>query len=177
MAIFKRFEVWLLLLLSIAGVAYVLWSESRPDDDPAKADSNLEVVEEEEEMPKRFEIREVRAVPEGENRVIEIELLARSDSSKPEELTPEKARLLARYEGEADEIELPTFFLPFDPPPLIEPKSESIVLLKYWLEPREGTPNPALRLVVLDEALEVPFPTEPNESGGTFSFGGIQYQF
>ena len=68
-------------------------------------------------------------------------------------------------------IELPTFFLPFDPPPTLAPDSESIVTLKYWLEPRPGKPNPPLTLKIDGESFLMK-PTE--ESYQIFSVG---YQF
>jgi hypothetical protein len=154
MAIFKRFEVWLLLVLSIAGVGYVLWSENQADGDdgadsgPIKSDP-VEVVE---EAARQFEVREIRTVADGNNHVIEIELLGRNDSGDPKELTPPEVRLLAKYEGDEEESELPSFFLPFDPPPTLAPNGESIVTLKYWLEPRFGKSNPSLTLRIGNES-------------------------
>ena len=176
MAIFKRFEVWLLLVLSIAGVGYVLWSENQPD--PDEGTDPIAPDPEKTEDKKRFKIREVRTVAEGANQVIEVELLGRNDTDQPEELILSEIRLLAKYEGDEEESELPSFFLPFDPPPTLAPKSESIVILKYWLESKTGMPNPLLRLEIDSESLKVRLPEIQafSDSGGKFS-SGQDYQF
>ncbi|MCB1237745.1 MAG: hypothetical protein KDM91_21955 [Verrucomicrobiae bacterium] len=143
MAIFKRFEVWLLLVLSAAGIAFVLWSE-RKGGDGANAETVAPAeTDGETAKPPAFQVRAVRVVPEGDGVVVEIELRGRNDDALPRELAAPAVKLLT-----ADGAEVPPFFMPFDPPPALPPGGESIVTLRYWLK---GAERPALSLQIAGE--------------------------
>ena len=159
MAIFKRFEVWLLLFV-IGGAVWFVMQPPPADDDPVEAveakvkaggseskpekatgaksggktespggkktspkDSEPEKVATDSE---RFEIQQAKIVSENGGSVVEISVLGNQD--KKLDLAEPNARLV---NGEGDHLE--RFFLPFDPPPVLE-GADSVAELKYWVK-------------------------------------------
>lgn len=137
MAFFKRIEVWILLVLSVAGVAWVLWSDEerkraeREESDPAgeiRTAVDLEGA--------RFEIRERRISREQDHFILTLRVGHRlSETGKrlflasgaSESIEP-SAKLVT---GAGDSV-LP-FFLPFDPPPVLDADPGAFLDLRFWL--------------------------------------------
>lgn len=158
MAFFKRPEVWVLLLLSVAGVAWVLWSDSARD----RAEREEAVAAEEEtanEDPgveaSRFAIRERRVSREGGHLIITLRVSSEADRGLPEALALEVPAVRLVTE---DGASVAPFFLPFDPPPVLDTGSGAYADLRYWLPVSQA--SEALWLEIDGERLPV------KEAGG-----------
>jgi hypothetical protein len=117
---FKRIEVWILMLLSLAAIAFVYWPDKATDDaiivQTANANSRLQLLGaslERDHGNARLDLR-VRLVNREPQAVRLIEPFVR--------LLADKGR------------EVPLFFLPTEPPALITEKSEATLTLRFWLE-------------------------------------------
>lgn len=149
----KRFEVWVLLLLSLAGIAWVFWSErekglaehSEPDTAPGAAESSNA------NRPP-IQIKSRRISREAEHLVLTIEV-GRAETAKggPVAFSEDDARLITES-GES----LPEFFLAFDPPPVRELNDNDRATLRYWF-PKERAAG-ALWLEIGGERLPVKNP-------------------
>lgn len=130
MAWMKRFEIWLVLLLALIGLAWVLWFNPTRDefDEEVLGDNDSAVAQVEEDLS----LRRLVAKRDYGNVRLDIDLKVRNP--KPEKLvmSPPKVRLLA---GEGREV--PGFFLPFEPLPEVSPNSTQEVQLRYWLEEKD----------------------------------------
>ncbi len=133
MAFFKRPEVWVLLLLSVAGVAWVLWSDSARDR--AEREEAVAAVDEPETgnldgESSRFAIRERRVSREGGHLIVTLRVSSEADRGLPEPLALEApaVRLVT-----GDGASVAPFFLPFDPPPVLDADPGAYADLRYWL--------------------------------------------
>lgn len=167
MKLFKRFEVWALLVFVLAGVGFVLFTHKAEDlleDDPAvavidnnsgqppiagTADPDPESTPVSPKPKAAFAIETVKLDPSGAaNWLLELQVRYRNETGADLELTSPNAQLLT-----ADGDEVPSFFLAFAPPPVAPAKSEQLLDLRYWLdEPRRGG---KLELKILDERVPI----------------------
>ncbi len=159
MAFFKRPEVWVLLLLSVVGSAWVLWSDLAHDRARSE-DRGDEVAATEEAAPGRFLLRDLRVAREEAYLIVTLEVGTRETVTLPGplDLAAPTARLVA-----ADGTEVPPFFLPFAPPAVLDPEPGASAQLRYWL-PVTQVGN-ALWLEIDGERLAVKDPVPPAESG------------
>lgn len=123
MHLLKRIELWVLLLLIVAGLAWVFTSGNGEDD---SGDDGAARVEE-----GGAPLRLHRCVLKRDyaNARLDIELRVRNDSPGPLPMQAPKVKLLT---GKGREV--PSFFLPFDAVPEVAAKSTQDVQLRYWLE-------------------------------------------
>lgn len=142
MHLLKRIELWILLLLIAAGLAWVFTS-GNGEDDPGD-DGTAQV--EDSGAPLRLH----RCVLKRDyaNARLDIELRVRNDSPDTLAMQAPKVKLLT---GKGREV--PSFFLPFDAVPEVAPKSTQDVQLRYWLETADL--QGALSLEVDGKTLEV----------------------
>ena len=127
MAFFKRIEVWLLLLLSVAGVAWVLWSEREAASEPAPPAPEAGTPG---PASIRFAIEDRRVAREGEHLVLTLRVKRSvADAAAPPRILDGDAVRLVTAEGEAVE----RFFLPFDPETTLDSHSGAETVLRYWL--------------------------------------------
>ncbi|NNE93460.1 MAG: hypothetical protein HKN23_17580 [Verrucomicrobiales bacterium] len=146
MTMFKRIEIWLLLFLVGGAIWFVFKTDGdaeKPEPAPVvKSDSNGKNSPDDPEAkggntkpdtgPKksaRFEIRKVSAVQEPGGKVVELTVLGRNQDGDSLELKSPTVRLVT---DAGDEID--SFFLPFEPPPVLEADGESTAELKYWIQ-------------------------------------------
>jgi hypothetical protein len=138
----KRFELWMLLALIVAGLAWVFLpggNEDSPDDTggPSVTESDA---------PLRLH----RCVLKRDygNARLDIELRVRHDGAEKLVMQTPKVKLLT---GKGREV--PSFFLPFDPIPEVAPNSSQDVQLRYWLD--AGDLDDALNLEVDGKSLPI----------------------
>ncbi|MCB1229692.1 MAG: hypothetical protein KDN19_05475 [Verrucomicrobiae bacterium] len=152
MAFFKRPEVWVLLLLSVAGAVWVLWSDSAHDRAVNEGDSTSEpkMVEtaDGEEAPARFAIRERRISREEGHLIVTLRLGNEMALEGPLDLKSPTAKLVT-----GDGAMVAPFFLPFDPPPVLDAEIGAFADLRYWLPVTQA--DEALWLEIDGERLPV----------------------
>lgn len=119
MHMFKRFEVWLLL---IAGVLAVGWALKPSGSEDAS------VVAEAPEQP-ALEIRRRTLERDYGNARLDLEIRYRNPSPRPLFMQAPDVRLI-----NAAGREVPPFVLPVERPVSVEPRSTSDVRLRFWLE-------------------------------------------
>lgn len=133
MAFFKRPEVWVLLLLSVAGVAWVLWSDAERDRAVEEGSENAEEVAEEaaeEDASARFAIHECRVSREEGHLIVTVRVATTSEQALVEPLALEAPAVKLVTE---DDTSVAPFFLPFDPPPSLDADAGAFADLRYWL--------------------------------------------
>jgi hypothetical protein len=171
MAFFKRIEVWFLLLLSVAGVAWVLWSE-RSRELFEKQEQPRETSDQETtgRQPSKFEITERRLSREGDHVVLSLRVKrvtnavgGKNGERENLKITDSNTRL-ATDEGQSVE----RFFLPYDPEPVLDAHPGAEVTLRYWV-PLAQTTAP-LWLEIEGERLAVRS-SDPWEPPGDFPEG------
>ena len=125
--------MWVLLLLSLAGIAWVFWSErekdlaENSDPDPVSRPAESAMAGD-----ATFRILKRRVSREAEHLVLTLELgRTETVSSEAVAFSGNDARLITES-GES----LPEFFLAFDPPPVHELKKDDRATLRYWF-PKE----------------------------------------
>jgi hypothetical protein len=156
MHFFKRIELWVLLAVIVAGLAWVFTSGGDEDD---ASDDGVAAVEQD-GAPLKLH----RCVLKRDygNARLDIELRARNDGAETLVLQTPKVKLLT---GKGREV--PSFFLPFDPVPEVAAKSSLDVQLRYWLE--KADLQDALTLEVDGKQLPVkggkPFDLEAMKNG------------
>jgi len=164
MAFFKRPEVWVLLLLSAAGIAWVLWSDQAGDEargrNTTAHENGASPTHAANREDDRFVVHERRVSREEDHLILTLRVGAGKSNTLEEalDLTPPAARLLA-----ADDSRISEFFLPFAPPPLLDPEPGSVVELRYWLPVAQAAT--ALWLEIDGERLAVKQATPEKESG------------
>lgn len=132
MAFLKRPEVWILLLLSAAGIAYVLWSDGQRDEIASGEEPTTESPSEvNPETSSRFLIGERRVSREGDHLILSIRVIYSPEASADE-------RTLSAGEDDVrlvggDGTNVRRFLLPFDPAPTLEMRPGAHVDLRYWL--------------------------------------------
>lgn len=122
MKFFHRFEVWLLVALSVGAAVWVF--TNRP-----AIEGNPETIEP--SAPPEPPIKILRTTLERDygNARLDIELRYRNASPRALSLQPPDARLLA-----ADGKEVPPFVLPIEKPAEIAAQTAQDVRLRYWLD-------------------------------------------
>ncbi|TDU66209.1 hypothetical protein EI77_03948 [Prosthecobacter fusiformis] len=142
MSFLKRFEVWLLIILSLGATIWVFTMDSDPsmdDPQPVLADASSEAA---------LKIHRTTLERDYGNARLDIELRYRNSSPRPLSLQPPDVRLLT-----ADGKEVPPFTLATEKPPQIPAQSAQDVRLRYWLE--KGHLNGALILEIRGEKADV----------------------
>lgn len=158
MAFFKRVEVWFLLILSIGIAGWVIWSERTPpdgDEDSPEGAAASEVPA----PPARFAIAERRLRAEGEHGILTVRVERSGGAGgEPVDLGEPAARLVTGS-GEA----VPRFFLPFDPPPLLDGGAGAAVELRFWIPLPQVARD--LWLEIGGDRLAVKDPSPPDDAG------------
>ena len=169
-SLFKRFEVWMLLVFVLAGVGYVLFTQNAGDEEdldtaggdpvvatqPSNGTSSNQGQKPEQpavepeplEKSTAFAIETVDLQPSGEHWLLELQVRYNNQSDADLELTSPNAQLLTDSGEEA-----PTFFLAFAPPPVAPANQEELVSLRYWLDAAQRDSD--LELKILDERIAV----------------------
>lgn len=138
----KRIELWILLAVVVAGLAWVFTSggseEEAGDGGPATVEDS------------RAPLQLHRCVLKRDyaNARLDIELRVRNDGPDALAMQSPKVKLLSTRGNE-----VPSFFLPFDPIPQVPAQSTQDVQLRYWLETADL--QGALTLHVGDRTLPV----------------------
>ena len=152
MAIFKRFEIWLLFGLMAAAVWFAMKADPGGGiDEPLAAtvekpqtkgkslavskpvEKKLETPEiNEEEEPPPFQVKKVAVTRTEQGRVIDLTLLGRAHNRVESlDLNADKDAIsVVTDTGE----EVDRFFHPFAEPAVLDAKEDSLVNLKYWLK-------------------------------------------
>ncbi len=142
MQLFKRIELWILLLPLVVGLFFVFGSRPHegagglPDAPNATA----------EDAP--LKIHRCVLTRDYGNGQLDIEVRLRNDSADKLVLQSPKARLLTEKGRE-----VPGFFLPFQPQPEVPAKSTQDVELRYWLDAADL--DGALKLDVNGKTVDV----------------------
>ncbi|TLD72036.1 hypothetical protein FEM03_04745 [Phragmitibacter flavus] len=126
MAFLKRFEIWVLLAVVIAGLAWVFLS-GPPDEfdeevlptEPGKATVSSPALT----------LRKLVIKRDYGNARLDVDVKLRNEKSEKLVLTSPAVRLM---NGAGREV--PSFFLPFDALPEVAAKSTQEAHLRYWLE-------------------------------------------
>jgi len=123
MSFLKRFEVWLLIVLSLGAAIWVFTTDSDPglgEPEPIATDAAPEAA---------LKIHRCTLERDYGNARLDIELRYRNTSPRPLSLQPPDVRLLT-----ADGKEVPPFILPVEKPPQIAAQTAQDVRLRYWLD-------------------------------------------
>lgn len=147
MSFLKRFEVWLLVILSLGAAVWVFTREDKNDGNP-KAILSGEASQE-----ASIKINRTSLERDYSNARLDIELRYRNASPRPLILQAPDVRLLT-----GDGKEVPPFILPTEKVPQIPAQTAQDVRLRYWLE--KGHLESALTLEIRGEKVEVKT-TEP----------------
>jgi hypothetical protein len=129
MAFLKRFEVWVLLAVVIAGLAWVF--VSGPADEfeeevlPAASSDSAETSP-------ALSLRKLVIKRDYGNARLDVDVKIRNEKSEKLVLTAPAVRLVT-----GDGREVPSFFLPFDPLPEVAANSTQETQLRYWLEGKD----------------------------------------
>lgn len=125
MPLFKRIEIWVLLAVIAAGLAFVF--TSRHPDAGEPENSNSPIGQSEDRVPLKIH----RCVLERDygNARLDVEVSVKNETSEKWTLQSPKVRLL-----NSAGREIPSFFLPFEPQPEVPAQSTQDVQLRYWLE-------------------------------------------
>ena len=132
MAFLKRPEVWVLLLLSLAGIGYVLWSDHAHD---AGRDQTTTETTPDPDAPEnsdhsdRFSLP-LRWIARDDDAHLVITVRLALATTVPETLTADEDSVRLVTSGGSS---VPRFFLPFDPPPQLGGEGNNIVDLRFWL--------------------------------------------
>ena len=125
MSFFKRFEVWLLILLSLVATIWVFTTDSDSGDDvgdpqPISSSTSSDPI---------LKIHRSTLERDFGNARLDLELRYQNASPRPFSLQPPDVRLLT-----ADGKEVPPFMLATEKPPQIPAQTAQDVRLRYWLE-------------------------------------------
>lgn len=141
MALFKRFEVWVLLILG-GGVA--LWVLT----DKPNMEGDSQPIETASVQEAALVIHRCTLERDFGNARLDIELRYRNASPRPLVLQPPDVKLLT---GEGKEV--PPFILPVEKSPHIAAQTAQNVRVRYWLE--KAHLEKALRLEIRGSTAEV----------------------
>lgn len=156
-----RPELWVLLAIAVAGVAYVLSSRPRGSDPSPGAPAGTASGD----APLMLH----RCILERDygNARLDIELRVKNTSAETLPMQSPKVKLLA-----GKNREVPGYFLPFEKQSEIAPNTTQDVQLRYWLEGADL--QGALKLEVIGETLEVksdrPFDLQTMKNGDKKTF-------
>ncbi len=172
MAIFKRFEIWLLLVLMVAAVWFAMRAgdpneveiiaevdpeqliESR--ENSASVTQTVEIPTAKESDPQPVDggirIEKVEVTQTKQGRVIDLTLLGRAKEGEMITLSGDSDDILVETDtGERVE----PFFLPFSEPATLESGEESLAKLQYWLKDENAN---SLVVTVSDQTLHAEIP-------------------
>lgn len=164
MSFFKRFEVWLLILLSLAATVWVFTTDSDSaagDPQPLNASSASEPM---------LKIHRCTLERDFGNARLDLELRYQNASPRPFSLQPPDVRLLT-----ADGQEVPPFTLATEKPPQIAAQTAQDVRLRYWLE--KAHLHGGLTLEIRGEKTQVktasPLDLDAMENGKPKTWNGV----
>lgn len=123
MSFLKRFEVWLLIVLSLGAAVWVLTMDKADDGnpEPISAEASADVP--------AIKIHRCTLERDYGNARLDIELRYRNASPRPLFLLPPDVRLLT-----ADGKEVPPFMLATEKAAQIPAQTAQDIRLRYWLE-------------------------------------------
>jgi hypothetical protein len=139
----KRIEIWVLLAVIVAGLAWVFLSRDHGEDETTGGGTTTV-----DDAQAPLKLHRCTVKRDYGNARLDIDLRVRNDSAEKWVMQAPKVKLLT---GKGREV--PSFFLPFDPVPEVAPKSSQDVQLRYWLEAADL--QGALALEVDDKKLSV----------------------
>ena len=125
MSFFKRFEVWLLILLSLGATIWVFTTDS----DSGSATGNPQPISSSTPSDPILKIHRCILERDFGNARLDLELRYQNASPRPLSLQPPDVRLLT-----ADGQEVPPFMLATEKPPQIPAQTAQDMRLRYWLE-------------------------------------------
>ncbi|MFO1484412.1 MAG: hypothetical protein U1F71_13720 [Verrucomicrobiaceae bacterium] len=120
MHLFKRFEVWLLILAGGIAVWWSFQTNSSPRDD-------LPVAEMKADLP--LQLRRCTLERDFGNARLDLEIRYKNNSPRPLFMQPPDVRLI-----NAAGKDVPPFILPIERPASIEAQTTSDLRLRFWLE-------------------------------------------
>jgi hypothetical protein len=120
----KRIELWVLLAIIVAGLAWVFLSRGSKE-----ADIFADTATSGADASAPLQLHRCVLKRDYGNARLDIDLHVRNDSSEKLVMQAPAVKLLA-----GNNREVPSFFLPFDPVPEVPAKSAVDVQLRYWLE-------------------------------------------
>lgn len=144
MQFLKRIELWIFLVIVLAGLFFVF--RPHPRDAETGSDSGISTNSAATDAP--LQIHRCVLTRDFGNAQLDIEVHVRNDGAQTLTLQPPDARLLT-----AKGREVPGFFLPFQQQPQVSAKSAGDVQLRYWLDSADL--NDALKLDVKGQTVEV----------------------
>ena len=121
----KRIELWLLVAVVVGGLAWVFLSGG--SDEEEKVDGGGTVSTTDTKAP--LQLHRCVLKRDHGNARLDIELRVRNDSADKLLMTEPKVTLLT-----AKGRKVPGYYLPFEPPPEVEPRTTQDLQLRYWLE-------------------------------------------
>jgi hypothetical protein len=125
MSILKRFEIWLLLALSLGAIVWVLQQDSAGDPTAAPADASPTAAAD----GSSLKLHRTTLERDYGNARLHLELRYANTSPRPFFLLPPDVRLLTTA-GQ----EIPPFVLPVEKPAQIPADTTQDVRLRYWLD-------------------------------------------
>lgn len=138
----------MLLLFVAVGIGFVLFTHQAAKNQPSEEEFTvIGPVGIEPEAP--FEIEAAKLIQDDAEHWL-LELQVRYRNSTEEELKLSSPSTTLKTESG---LEVPDFFLPFTPPPVIAPEAEQLVDLRYWLDTRHR--DQPLWLSIFDEEVKV----------------------
>lgn len=158
LVIFKRFEIWLLLLLVTGLVIFAFQSEPDLEKPVAPKTAEAEVSENPDapDSPTQpsiqensIVIKEVKVTPAGTGMIVELTVAGRSTSGS-DLLLDESTVSATTSKGES----VPLFFEPFREPSLLLASEDSLATVRWWLE----SPVEAILLNVQGESIKAELP-------------------
>lgn len=131
MALFKRFELWLLLILIGGGLYYVLLLQT-----PKKSNGRAPLTQAHNETDikpspldtPRFTLKKTSLTRDGDHFMVQIDMQCQQSSSEALQLQTPHTQLLA-----SGAREMKVFFLPFQPKPTLAEAKGKTFTLRYWL--------------------------------------------
>jgi hypothetical protein len=120
----KRIELWVLLAVIVAGLAWVFTSGPGDEEDLYGGSANQAAADSQAPL----QLHRCVLTRDYGNARLDIDLRVRNDSAEKLVMTAPKVKLLA-----AGGREIPEFFL-IEPRPEVVPNSTQDVQLRYWLE-------------------------------------------
>jgi hypothetical protein len=120
----KRIELWVLLAIIVAGLAWVFLSRGSHE-----ADFSAGTATSGSDASAPLQLHRCVLKRDYGNARLDIDLHVRNDTAEKLVLQAPHVKLLA-----ANNREVPSFFLPFDPVPEVAANSALDVQLRYWLE-------------------------------------------
>lgn len=122
MSFLKRFEVWLLLALSVGAIIWVFQTDSGEDGNPEPIAADA---------PAETGLKILRCTLERDygNARLDIEMRYRNTSPRPLILLPPDVKLLT-----AEGKEIAPFILPVEKPAQVAAQTAQDIRLRYWLD-------------------------------------------